>query len=86
MASQVTRAPKTKRPEPHSAPRAATGNRLAGLVLRRGRPLLELETRDGTEALASGFSGALTWENVGLQITNGVISGGASFVVGALAT
>lgn len=31
-----------------------------------------------------GFTGAFTWENVGQQIANGLISGGASFAMGML--
>lgn len=34
--------------------------------------------------VVGGFVGALTWENVGMQVANGLISGGASFVLSGL--
>lgn len=36
------------------------------------------------ETFLDGFTGAFTWENVGTQVANGIISGGASFAIGML--
>lgn len=36
------------------------------------------------KTFSGGFSGALTWKNVGTQVANGLISGGASFAMGLL--